>query len=327
MAPLKTLSIGGATYDIFVHIDPSVDGDTITLPIGSKLHIKSVTETCGGGAANTSVGLARLGCKACFCGVMGDDQWGKRMRESLTNEGVDTRCATVVEHENSGFSIVLLLPNGERTILNYPGVNRHLDDVTFDVGALEAMDVVYLNRLSEDACEIENDIIARFSQLKDTFLAWNPGGCQIETGMDQADKKALLTVTNLILLNKEEALTFTGEKDIRSAMKTLVDAGVLHVCITDGKVGAYASDGKETYHVKASEDVSIIDATGAGDAFGTGMTWAICNGESLPNALKAGTLNAISVLQEIGAQAGLLTDTEIKEEMRTSKLSVETLDW
>ncbi|TSC98729.1 MAG: hypothetical protein Greene101449_862, partial [Candidatus Peregrinibacteria bacterium Greene1014_49] len=65
-----------------------------------------------------------------------------------------------------------------------------------------------------------------------------------------------------------------------------------------------------------------IDTTGAGDAFTTGVTWALLTGLTLPDALIAGTINSGSVVGAIGAQAGLLTDIEMRARMKSTSLSV-----
>ncbi len=322
--PPRTLSIGGAAYDVFVRIDPAVKDGNILLPVGEKLPIHEEEETCGGGAANTSVGLARLGCTSTFCAVVGDDQWGQRMLETLRKERVDTRCATIIEHENTGFSVILLLPGGERTILHHPGTNERLDDVTFDLDAINDVDAVYLNRLSEGACEIENDIIRVLSARDGTHLTWNPGGCQLRSGMQDPDKAKLLACTDLLLLNKEEALLFTGAAEMKEAMRALLQTGVKTVCVTDGKNGAYAAQGSSFLHCPARRNVTVVDTTGAGDAFGTAMTRTLLFGDTLPNALRAGTLNSASVVGAVGAQTGLLTDTELSSLLETHELPVET---
>lgn len=329
MTPTRTssptsLSIGGATYDLFLTMDESAkkQEDNIVLAAGGKLRVKRVIETCGGGACNTSIGLARLGLHAGFSGVVGSDQWGEKLLTTMQKEGVNVSSATVVEHETSSFSIILSLPSGERTILYTPGVNEHLHDVTFDVAAIAKADVVYLNHLSDTSCVIEDDIIDAIVKRPRVHLTWNPGGCQISAGMHSPDKKALLAVTDLLLLNKEEAMKFSGTDSIPEALKALHAAGVKHVCITDGKNGTHATDGTKTYHCPILPDVSVIDTTGAGDAFGTGAAWALSGGESLPIALIAGTLNAASVVGAIGAQAGLLTEHQMRDRLNTHPLSV-----
>src|SRR3989338_5039834 len=97
----KTLSIGGATYDLFVRL-PGTYGasdEMFSLPLGAKIRVEDLLETCGGGASNTAVGLSRLGCEAAFEGVVGSDQWGEKLTENLRKERVNTDCVTVVEGE------------------------------------------------------------------------------------------------------------------------------------------------------------------------------------------------------------------------------------
>ncbi len=322
----RTLSIGGATYDVFLTMgELATHEKNIQLPIGEKVQIKRVIETCGGGASNTSVGLSRLGLAASFCGIVGSDQWGEKLLENLKKENVNVSSATIVEHETSSFSIVLSLPNGERTILYAPGVNKHLHDTTFDLGAMKGIDAVYLNHLCETSCMIADDIVSALTQASSTTLAWNPGGSQIEAGMHAEDAAALLKATTLLLLNKEEALIFSKSKTIEEALKKLTEAGTKNVCVTDGKNGTVATDGKHVYRCPILKNVRVVDTTGAGDAFGTAALWALLTGETLQTALISGTLNAASVVASIGAQAGLLTETNIREQLRRNLLAVEII--
>ena len=129
-------------------------------------------------------------------------------------------------------------------------------------------------------------------------------------------------MTTLLLLNKEEALEFTREKTVEAAIKRCNDAGAKYVCVTDGKRGVLASDGKNLWHCPVLSGIKIIDTTGAGDAFGSGATWALLRGFGLPDALKAGTLNAAGVVSAIGAQAGLLTEEAMNQALKNSNLTI-----
>ncbi len=324
----QTLSIGGATYDLFLTMKKNLTADhsAINLQIGHKLGVDAVIETCGGGASNTSVAFARLGLNAAFCGVLGSDQWGERLLGAMQKEGVNTAPATIVDDETSSFSIILSLASGERTILHAPGVSEHLQDMTLDLEAVKSANVVYLNHLHETSCMIEDDVTKAILARPDIHLTWNPGGCQIDAGMDAKDKAELLKATDLLLLNKEEAFEFTKTKTIPDALKKLIAAGAKNVCITDGKHGVTASDGKHTYHCPVLADTKVVDTTGAGDAFGAAATWALLRGESLQKALICGTLSAASVVGAIGAQAGLLTENQMQEKVSTTALEVRILD-
>jgi len=322
----KTMSIGGATFDLFVVADHSVihkdeRSRAFTLPLGSKIHIDDVIRTCGGGAHNTSVGLARLGCDASYCGVLGDDPWGEAILQNCQKEGVDTAHVTVVEDEATDFSIILTARSGERVILKHPGTSKHLQDATFAREAAAEVDWLYLNSIQEGACQIEDDIIRILVEIPHARLTWNPGGCQIEMGTDRPGIAALLRQTDLLLLNKEEALTFTREPDVLAAMKHLIARGTKAVCITDGAEGVLATDGTNVYHCLPA-DCAVVDATGAGDAFGTGATWALLSGKNLPTAVRAGTINAMSVVGSVGAQPGLLDLTTMERRLSESRLAV-----
>ena len=325
----RTISIGGATYDLFIQtktelIELEKGQKLFHLPVGAKIRVENVLETCGGGASNTSTGLSRLGCDAKFCGVVGNDQWGEKLLDNLKNEGVDTSCATVVENEVSSFSIILSASSGERTILYEPGTNEHLHDANFSKEAASQMDWIYLNHIQESSSVIQDDIIEILTSDESICFTWNPGGCQIDVGMEDKHNSQLLSQANLVVLNKEEVLKFTNTKEMNGAIKKLIEAGVKNVCVTNGPKGTTASDGKNIYHCPVIEGVKVIDTTGAGDAFGTGVTWALVEGLNLPTALRAGTINASSVVGAIGAQAGLLTETKMKQQLESAELKVET---
>ena len=323
----QTMSIGGATYDVFVRTSQDLihecgDSRSFALPLGEKIRVQEVIETCGGGASNTSVGLARLGCDAGFCGVIGSDQWGEKLLENLKKEGVDTNCATIVEGEVSSFSIILSTSSGERVILYEPGTNAHLHDAIFDREAIAQVNWVYLNHIQEGSQVIQDDIIEILASDDEPHFTWNPGGRQLDVGIAEKNNEMLLSHTDLIVLNREEALKFTGSSTLEDALRTMLKVGAKNVCITQGKKGTTSSDGTKMYHCPAIEDIKIADTTGAGDAFGTGVTWALLTGEDLPTALTAGTINAASVVSAIGAQAGLLTDTEMRKQLKNTKLDV-----
>ena len=326
----RTLSIGGATYDLFVQLPHEAIADckqkeVFALPLGAKIRVENLKETCGGGASNTSVGLSRLGCSAYFEGVISSDQWGEKLIQNLVREGVDTSCITIVENEVSSYSIILSDEHGERVILYEPGTNKHLCAMNFDKEMLNQMDWVYLNHIQEDSCIIQDDIVEILSTHNGPRLTWNPGGCQIKAGL-QANA-LLLPYTDLLVLNKEEALQFTKTSTIDDAMHAMLNTGVKNVCITDGKNGVTASDGEKRYHCPIIEGVTVIDTTGAGDAFGTGVTWGLLEGMTLSDALKTGNINASSVVTAIGAQTTLLRDTEIRKRLTQypHPVSIDTL--
>jgi len=318
----RVLSIGGATFDLFARtVMPFTHIDA-----GSKVPIDNVIEACGGGAANTSVGMKRLGCDAFFCGVIGSDQWGDKLLRNFDIEEVNTSAATIVEGETTSFSIIIAVAGGDRIIFTTPGTNRHLQDATFDRELAKTMDWMYLNRLHEKSFIIQDDIAALVSAKDGPKFTWNPGGRQIEDGAESLANRSLLAHTTLLLVNREEALAFSQQETLENAHRLFHSLGVGISCITDGSNGTTAFDGTQFYRCGTLSTASaIVDTTGAGDAFGSGMTWALLHGKDLPNCLRAGTINATSVIGAIGAETELLTDTEMDRRLTSVPLPVEVL--
>jgi sugar/nucleoside kinase (ribokinase family) len=323
MSPsLRTVSIGSATCDLFIRTSDETlcgDGESIRLALGSKIRLSEVIETCGGGAANTAVGLARLNCNAHFCGMVGSDEWGQRIVANLQREQVGTEAVTYIEGETSSFSIVMNVACGERVILYNTGIAQHLHDATFDRDMLATCDWVYLNHISDESCDILDDLTNILAANKKMGLTWNPGGRQLKRGVHDACNAGLLKNTQLLLINREEMTLMTKTEDIKIAFRLLHDAGVHTICMTDGKHGSIGSNGQD-YVECGTLDTNVIDATGAGDSFGVGATWASLQDQDLSTVLKAGTLNAASVLQKTGAQPGLLTDTEMRHRLNSIPL-------
>ena len=115
----------------------------------------------------------------------------------------------------------------------------------------------------------------------------------------------MLNHVSLLFLNREEAAVLTGEQDPAVAFRAFADLPHLTVVITDGDQGAYAFRGTEAW-TSGTTGASSVSRTGAGDAFGSGVTAALMHGLTLPEALAIGTLNAESVIKQVGAKKGIL---------------------
>jgi sugar/nucleoside kinase (ribokinase family) len=325
--PVDITSIGGAAFDVFIRAAHTIakndaGEEQIQFPLGGKVKVKSVIQSCGGGATNTSVGFSRLGLHAGFCGIIGNDEWGQGIQENLRKEGVNTDAAVIVEGETSSFSIILVdSASGKRTVLYSGNVNAHLSDAVFPKDMLCKSSWLFLNHLT-DVSQVILDDFLDVVQCEKTKFAWNPGGTQIQEGYEAPLIKDLLQETKILFLNAEEAKTFTRSESIEEALKVGTSSGASVMCITDGGKGAYLSDGKNILFCPSLPETKVVDATGAGDGFAVGVTWAIMKGMSLSEAIQAGMISAASVISQVGTQAGLLTDTEIRSRLSETTLTV-----
>ena len=126
----------------------------------------------------------------------------------------------------------------------------------------------------------------------------------------------LYAATEIIACNKEEAerILGCGETDIKTLLENMRALGPKIVLITDGPKGAYVFDGTEALSVPMYPDLKPpVDRTGAGDATTATFVAALALGKSIREALLWGPINSMSVVQEVGAQKGLLTRNALEK--------------
>jgi 2-dehydro-3-deoxygluconokinase len=125
----------------------------------------------------------------------------------------------------------------------------------------------------------------------------------------------------LVVVNREEAVLIThGDyDDLHGLMDTLHSYGPKIVVITDGPAGAYASDGKDRFKMPPYPDPKPpYERTGAGDAFASTFVAAIISGFNVEGALQWAPINSMNVVQHVGAQEGLLTETQMEEYLKNA---------
>lgn len=301
----KILAIGAATQDVFLRAKnvfkpwrhKGVDYER--LPLGAKLEVDEVVFSTGGGACNAAVTFTRQGLHSKFMGTIAHDVAGKAVLAQLDEEDVDTTHVSYDPKYNTGYSTLLLAPNGERTVLVHRGASEHYQKHNFDLKDVGA-DWVYISSLGGSMDVLEH-IITQAAK-KGIKVACNPGGDELK---QMAKFKALLEDIDVLSLNKEEMqLLVEGETLEELARHALHYVSV--VIVSDGPKGAIATDGKTIVKAGMYEDVPVIDRTGAGDAFGSGFVAKVASGASLEEAVTFASANSTSVVQQIGAKGGIL---------------------
>ena len=150
------------------------------------------------------------------------------------------------------------------------------------------------------------DLIA-LKKTKGTNISFNPGVIQIEE--NKKALKDLIKHTTVLFVNMAEAKDLMGKKgevEIHNLMAGLKKMGPDYVVVTDGKNGAYAYDGEQLDYAPMFPGPRV-EATGAGDSFTSGFLGALMHGKKHDEGLMWGSVNAASVVHEIGPTKGLLT--------------------
>jgi len=305
----RILSVGSALQDVFLidRDDFSTDinicghGYFNRLEIGTKVDIDKIYFSTGGGATNAATTFVRSNHEAVFMGSIARDPAGKAVLDVLDKEGIDASYVTYAKGMHTGYSVILLAPTGERTILTCRGASAHFSSLDPKDLDLIQPDWLYVTTTHGDMNMLDK-IFTRAKKLGAKIM-FNPGLRELEN-----NKKliGLLEDTDVLLVNKTEASTIVPGvllTELLSRLKNYVPAAI----ITDGSQGAVATDSSKTYRIGIYEDVKIVDVTGAGDAFGSGFLAAFASGKSFRQSLIFASANSTAVVQKLGAKSGILS--------------------
>lgn len=309
---IKILSIGAAVQDVYLmgkifspHCEENYCIEEFVL--GSKNDIEGVVFSTGGGATNASVTFSRQGLHSYYMGHIGNDIAGHAILDDLHKNDVDTSLVGFSKDHGTGYSTLLLSPDGERTILTYRGASTHYSLVPEDFHGAKP-DWIYLSSMEGNFDLLK--VIFEYAVHNKIKIAMNPGKKELE----QKDKlKKLLPYLTILSMNKEEMQQLYEGDSIQSLVR-LACKDVHYVIVTDGPNGAAAGDRWHVVTAGMYENVEVVDRTGAGDAFSSGFTAMIAAGESLEQAVTFASANSTSVVTTIGAKTGILhNDTVIHD--------------
>jgi len=311
------ISVGDSVIDTFIPLtDAQVKLDLgerlLCLRFGDKIPVGDSTVLVAGNAANNAVGSARLKLKTAIYVNVGGDHDGVRIKDKLKSEGVDTRYVIRNENLPSNHHIVLNF-KGERTILIYHQPWKyHLPD-------LDKSRWIYFTSLSPtfvDSNLVEQ--LTRYLETAGSNLVYNPGTFQIKAGIRKSPR--LLSLTKLFVVNLEEAKIILGfsegeEMPVKKLLKEISELGPQMVIITDGEKGSFGYDGESFYHLGIFP-AKLLEMTGSGDAYATGVLAGLFYGKDLREAMIWGAANGASVVEQVGPQAGLLNLSQMTGKLK-----------
>ncbi|MBN2367816.1 carbohydrate kinase family protein [Candidatus Woesearchaeota archaeon] len=312
------ITVGSSTIDVFARVESELikiktihhEHELIAYPCGSKILIKSLDFLTGGGGTNTAVALSKLGLKVAYLGKTGHGSNSNLIIKKLEDEKVEFIGVKSSDH-HSGYSIILDSLEGDRTILAYKGSNNYLDYNEINLKKLKTKWFYFSSMVDKSFETIEK--LAVFAKENDIKIAFNPSNYLADKGY--LFLKEILARTDVLILNKEEAILLGGKLEINDLIKRLMELGPKQVLITDGKRGAYSIHNNNLLHVLPN-DIKPIETTGAGDAFASTFLAGIIKDKTVHESMQMALKNAESVIMHPGAKNGLLTYKELMAELK-----------
>jgi sugar/nucleoside kinase (ribokinase family) len=312
---LDVLAIGDAIVDVFA----SAEDEFLTrekLPKGSMRLIDpaeatrlyglmgQAQERSGGSAANTMAGVAALGGRAGFVGQVAADQLGEIFAHDIRALGVEFQTPALVGELPTGRCLILVTPDGQRTMNTSPGASHSLSVTALDEEQIRGSPILYLEAYlwvpDTPRAAMERAIEVAHSAGRKVAFTLSDIACIAKrrtSFLSLLDAGAI----DLLFANENEVRALAGEEDFDASLDALKAKVPLLVCTCSEK-GAIAMDGGFRIHVPAAPVEKVVDTTGAGDLFAAGFLAGQAQGRSVEQSLRMGSIAAAEIISHFGAR-------------------------
>lgn len=310
------LTIGNAIVDVIAPIDEKFLIDEgmrksimhlIEADRSADLYAKMPAEKSiipGGSSANTAAGVAALGGRAAFVGKVAEDELGLVFRDDFDSKGISYETDYLRDGPATARSMILVTPDGERTMNTYLGACQHLTEADIVEETIQSASITYMEGYLWDPAEAKKAFVlaAHYAHKADrpAAITLSDPFCVNRFRNEFLDLIKSKTM-DYVFANIEEAKALYETDDINVAVRQLAEDAEI-AAVTMGSRGAMAIRNGEIVSVPAFAVDKVVDVTGAGDLFASGFLLATARGQSMEEALKLGCLAASEVISHYGAR-------------------------
>ena len=284
--------------------------------MGETLHGTEFRMGYGGKGANQAIMAAKLGSKVVMVSKVGDESFGAGTLENFKKNGVSTNFVYKSKEEFSGVAPIFVTPKGENSIVIVSGSNNKLTAMEIEKASNEIKQSSYL--ICQLEIEVELSLIAlRLAKKLGVSTILNPAPARSSL------PEEIYKLTDIFCPNESEAELLTGKKinsmtDIEEMAKQFVTAGAKSVIITLGENGCYVMSNGVGKHISANK-VSVVDSTGAGDAFVGALAHFLDLGIDIFESAKRASAVATISVQGKGTQSSFPERDQLPSELLKGK--------
>lgn len=291
------VAVGDLVWDVLAQ------PDTILLPGGDTTG--RIALAPGGSAANVATWVARIGAPAAFVGAVGTDAFGDLIMADLAREGVQGHITRTPGYD-TGVIVVMIDKAGQRSMITNQGADFQLYPAHIPVAVMQQAAHVHITAWSlfSDPPRAAALYAAQTAKAAGATVSFDPASYQMirEMGRDTFDAIIAQLPIDIILPNRDEGMILTGEREPLLIAKALrnrfKDAVVVLKLDKDGCI--VSAPDHEQHH--ATREVTVVDATGAGDSFNAGFLTSYLRDGNLTNAARLANNLGSWVVSHFGAR-------------------------
>lgn len=310
----SVVGIGNAIVDVIGHCEENfllrhnavkghmriVDASTV-----SNLYSEMgpAIEISGGSAANTMVGISSFGGRAAFIGKIADDEFGRIFKHDIISAGVTFKSRPTLGEIPTSRSLILVTPDGERTMNTFLGISTQLDNGDIDRDLIQASEVLYLEGYLFDQPEAKK---AFFEALKlankaSTKVALTLSDSFCVDRHREEFLKLIRSGVDILFANESEITALYETEDFEVAAQKAASNIPLAVLTRSAK-GSVILCKDRSYRINVEPVSKVIDTTGAGDLYAAGFLYGLTSGRDLETSGRLGSLAAAEIISHIGAR-------------------------
>ena len=261
--------------------------------------IKSETDTPGGSAANTIVGLSRLGCSTSIIGKIAEDDDGDLIEYHLAINGVYSNNLIYSETGSTGKCLGFVDEEGQRCLYIDPGVNDEIKIGEINPLNIMRCKIMHYTSFVGDSFNTQIELLEKLNDQ--CILSFDPGMLYVKKGFEEL--KPILERTNILLINESELrLLCNNNKDsLKELAIGFLDLGIGTVVVKKGSEGVFAINNSSECEVEAFE-CDVVDTTAAGDSFNSGFLYSFLKGYDLEKSCRIGNWVASKAIEGFGME-------------------------
>lgn len=301
MARTQVVGIGLCVYDVSLRVDGFPEADT-------KVDALDVWHGGGGPVPNTLAALCRWGVSCAYVGSVGDDLWGRALRDAFVASGVDVSALSLESNRSTPVAALHVdAGTGRRTAVL--GGNFGSEPKSIPPGLIENATIVHLDARHPASCA-EAARRARRSGV----------AVSLDVGSPRKDGLALLDVVDHLVVAERFARFATGQGTVPDMLSNLWRPQLEALVITRGEAGSTGRDRAHDQIECGCFDVDAIDTTGAGDLYHAGYLLGLIEGWGLGRRMEFGAAAAALGCTRLGARGHLPLRTEVEALLRTARV-------
>lgn len=260
-------------------------------------------ETSGGSAANTIAGIASFGGRAAFVGTVAEDEFGRIFNHDIRSIGVTFNATPVSNGTPTSRSLILVTPDGERTMNTYLGISTNFGEAQLDLELVRASSILYLEGYLFDEPQAKQAFRLALDAAKKagrkTALTLSDGFC-VDRHRDEF-LKLIRSGIDILFANESEIKSLYQTESFEFAAQKARDDAKLAVLTRSAKGSEIHFEG-ETIRIGTFPVEEIVDTTGAGDLYAAGFLFGYAKGLHLETAGRLASLAASEIISHTGAR-------------------------